>query len=231
MRDVGVRPHARPRGSVPSVRPAEAPMGAPSGFQNQAAQPNAPYPQELASRGGSFLGTAAAAAAGVIGGALLLDGIRSMFGHGGGPFGAVDQRLCAATRNRRGATRPAAPPTAISRGRPGSTTSAARRARRFGRRRQRGSDCSTIPTMIPATPIRSFDQDRRRRLRRRWRAIEGRRRRGGRLASSAPRSDHDDLGADLDAAVEVDDVLVAHADAAGRHRVPIVQGSFEPWMR
>jgi hypothetical protein len=31
--------------------------------------------------GGSFLGTAASAAAGVIGGSLLLDGIRSAFGH------------------------------------------------------------------------------------------------------------------------------------------------------
>jgi hypothetical protein len=31
--------------------------------------------------GGSFLGTAASTAAGVIGGALLLDGIRSMMGH------------------------------------------------------------------------------------------------------------------------------------------------------
>ena len=31
--------------------------------------------------GGSFLGTAASTAAGVIGGALLMDGIRSMFGH------------------------------------------------------------------------------------------------------------------------------------------------------
>src|SRR5262249_12676906 len=34
--------------------------------------------------GGSFLGTAASTAAGVIGGALLLDGIRSMFGHHSG---------------------------------------------------------------------------------------------------------------------------------------------------
>jgi hypothetical protein len=32
--------------------------------------------------GGSFLGTAASTAAGVIGGSLLLDGIRSMFGRG-----------------------------------------------------------------------------------------------------------------------------------------------------
>ena len=40
--------------------------------------------------GGSFLGTAASAAAGVIGGALLLDGIRSMMGHHGGAHAAVD---------------------------------------------------------------------------------------------------------------------------------------------
>src|SRR3954470_17906261 len=33
------------------------------------------------------------------------------------------------------------------------------------------------------------------------------------------RLDHDHLGADLDLLVEVDDVLVAHADAAGRHRL------------
>jgi hypothetical protein len=41
--------------------------------------------------GGSFLGTAASAAAGVIGGALLLDGIRSMMGHHpGGAHAAFD---------------------------------------------------------------------------------------------------------------------------------------------
>lgn len=40
--------------------------------------------------GGSFLGTAAASAAGVIGGALLLNSISSMFGHhGGSAFAAV----------------------------------------------------------------------------------------------------------------------------------------------
>jgi hypothetical protein len=43
-----------------------------------------------AAPGGSFLGTAAAAAAGVIGGSLLLDGIRSMMGHGHGGFGMTD---------------------------------------------------------------------------------------------------------------------------------------------
>ena len=47
--------------------------------------------------GGSFLGTAASTAAGVLGGALLLDGIRSMFGHNLGgasasPFGRGDDR-------------------------------------------------------------------------------------------------------------------------------------------
>ena len=40
--------------------------------------------------GGSFLGTAASTAAGVIGGSLLLDSIRSMMGHGHGAFGIAD---------------------------------------------------------------------------------------------------------------------------------------------
>jgi uncharacterized protein len=40
--------------------------------------------------GGSFLGTAASTAAGVIGGALLLDGIRSMMGHHPGAHAALD---------------------------------------------------------------------------------------------------------------------------------------------
>jgi hypothetical protein len=43
--------------------------------------------------GGSFLGTAASAAAGVIGGSLLLDGIRSMMGHGHGALGIADPAL------------------------------------------------------------------------------------------------------------------------------------------
>ena len=41
-------------------------------------------------RGGSFLGTAAASAAGVIGGALLLNSFRSMFGGGGQQHGMLD---------------------------------------------------------------------------------------------------------------------------------------------
>src|SRR5262245_40615374 len=71
-----------PRGSVPSVRTAGA-------NQSQGQQPQYPRQMPLSGypdapsfgSGGSFLGTAASAAAGVIGGSLLLDGIRSMFGH------------------------------------------------------------------------------------------------------------------------------------------------------
>jgi hypothetical protein len=63
------------RGSVPSVRP---------GAENTMSGPGGPPPYEPTSMapGGSFLGNAAATAAGVIGGSLMLDGIRSMFGRG-----------------------------------------------------------------------------------------------------------------------------------------------------
>jgi hypothetical protein len=81
----------QPRSSVPNVRPSET--GRPvwnsgqvmpqAGQYGQApyAQPQ-PYgaPQAPMGSGGSFLGTAAAAAAGVVGGSLLLGGIRSMMG-------------------------------------------------------------------------------------------------------------------------------------------------------
>jgi len=74
------------RGSVPNVR--QAPAGAPGfagapGYAGTPAGPSAygqPTAQTIGS-GGSFLGTAAASAAGMIGGAMLLNGIRSMFGH------------------------------------------------------------------------------------------------------------------------------------------------------
>ena len=86
-----------PRGSVPNVRPGDAPMGTPPQFGGPGPQPGQ-YGQPMGgpgygqgqmqpppepSRGGSFLGTAAAAAAGVIGGSLLLDSIRGMTGGGG----------------------------------------------------------------------------------------------------------------------------------------------------
>jgi len=71
-----------PHGSVPSVRRAGA-------NQSQGQQPQPGYLGAPAfGSGGSFLGTAASAAAGVIGGSLLLDGIRSMFGHHLGGAGA-----------------------------------------------------------------------------------------------------------------------------------------------
>jgi uncharacterized protein len=80
-----------PRGSVPSVRTARA-------DQSQSQPPQPGYSRQMPlsgypgaprfGSGGSFLGTAASAAAGVIGGSLLLDGIRSMFGHHLGGVGA-----------------------------------------------------------------------------------------------------------------------------------------------
>jgi uncharacterized protein len=70
------------RGSVPPVR--TGPWG--DSMQPQPYGSTPPYgsapPYAPAPAGGSFLGTAAAAAAGMIGGGLMLDGIRSMFGHG-----------------------------------------------------------------------------------------------------------------------------------------------------
>jgi hypothetical protein len=85
------------RGSVPSVRPEGGPMGVPPGFRT-AAQPagyGAP-PQEPVGQGGSFLGTAAATAAGVLGGAMMLQGIRSMFGERQGALGAYDSSATSA---------------------------------------------------------------------------------------------------------------------------------------
>ena len=80
----------QPRGSVPNVQPP--PMGSRptwnSGQTIQQAQNPGPYgqapgqpygaPQAPIGGGGSFLGTAAAAAAGMVGGSLLLGSIRSM---------------------------------------------------------------------------------------------------------------------------------------------------------
>jgi uncharacterized protein len=91
-----------PHGSVPSVVAGST--------QPQGQQPQPGYPRQMPlsgypgapgfGSGGSFLGTAASAAAGVIGGSLLLDGIRSMFGdHLGGarasPFARGDDQSAA----------------------------------------------------------------------------------------------------------------------------------------
>jgi hypothetical protein len=80
------------RGSVPNVRPPESRpvwntgqvmQGQPAGYEHPPyggpqGQPYGSPP--FGGGGGSFLGTAAAAAAGMVGGSLLLNGIRSMMG-------------------------------------------------------------------------------------------------------------------------------------------------------
>jgi hypothetical protein len=94
------------RGSVPSVRPGGDSPEEGSGMSpawRTATQPAtsgampAPGPTPGPGMGGSFLGTAASAAAGVIGGSLLLDGIRSMMGHHPAAHAAVDQSAGAAS--------------------------------------------------------------------------------------------------------------------------------------
>jgi len=92
------------RGSVPSVRPGAASASepppawsggapGPSAYYGQPGQPGYGQPgygqpptAQPIGTGGSFLGTAAASAAGAIGGAMLLNGIRSMFGHSAGAY-------------------------------------------------------------------------------------------------------------------------------------------------
>jgi hypothetical protein len=76
----------KPQGSVPTVRPgaarAASPWGSTAAQPGYAAQPGgygAPS-QAPGSASGSFLGTAAASAAGVVGGALLMNSFRGMFG-------------------------------------------------------------------------------------------------------------------------------------------------------
>src|SRR4051794_34589268 len=90
MRDALI---GKPQGSVPTVRPGAAAhpaspwgntqtqpgYGAQPGYASQPGGYGAP-PQGPGSAGGSFLGTAAATAAGVVGGALLMNSFRGMFG-------------------------------------------------------------------------------------------------------------------------------------------------------
>ena len=129
------------RGSVPRVPQSGAPAGRSDPWgQQQAYAPQQGYPQQqgyppgyqagapmqpqAGGGGGSFLGTAAAAAAGMIGGSLLMNGIRSaMAGHqGGGPASKAFENFGGAASGSPGA---AARRAAISRARPVSMISAA----------------------------------------------------------------------------------------------------------
>jgi hypothetical protein len=109
MRDAifgqGQQGQEQPRGSVPNVRPPEAPSRpvwnsgqAMQQSQSPAQYGQAPYgqpsygqpygaPQAPMGGGSSFLGTAAATAAGMVGGSLLLGSIRSMMGGSHQGFG------------------------------------------------------------------------------------------------------------------------------------------------
>jgi uncharacterized protein len=68
--------------SVPTVHPGAS--GGPDPRWNTGGAFAPAVTPATQAQGGSFLGTAAASAAGVIGGALLLNSISSMFGHHGG---------------------------------------------------------------------------------------------------------------------------------------------------
>ena len=102
MRDAIFGQTPPPRGSVPSVPPGGRPVWNSGQAMQQAQSPgygqapyNQPYGQAPMGGGGSFLGTAAAAAAGMVGGSLLLGSIRSMMGgsqHGFGDQAALGDR-------------------------------------------------------------------------------------------------------------------------------------------
>lgn len=78
----GGRPGDRAMGVPPGFQRAGDPYQAPGGYQTQGGgAPQAPEPAR-AGAGGSFLGTAAAAAAGMIGGSLLMNSLGGMFGGG-----------------------------------------------------------------------------------------------------------------------------------------------------
>jgi hypothetical protein len=90
MRDALLGREPRPQGSVPQVRSSA--WNIPANAGTPAYPPTPPYapPQQGVGLGGSFLGTAAAAAAGVIGGGLLMNSFRSMFGGAHGMQSALD---------------------------------------------------------------------------------------------------------------------------------------------
>ena len=76
VREAVLGPDPNRRGSVPSVGGRGSVWNTPQQYQ----QHQQPMPQDYGRGGGSFLGTAAATAAGVIGGSLLFNSLGSMFG-------------------------------------------------------------------------------------------------------------------------------------------------------
>jgi hypothetical protein len=99
MRDVLFGRAEAGRGSVPAVRPASQLPPRSAAPQSTFGQPYAQGPLAQSPQGPSFLGTAAATAAGMVGGALLLNGVRSALGgHQGGPFGKTFDELNAGPR-------------------------------------------------------------------------------------------------------------------------------------
>jgi uncharacterized protein len=97
MRDAVLGRDDTRRGSVPSVSQSKWGSGQ-AAASAYGTQPGAqPQPEPQRGGGSSFLGTAAAAAAGVIGGSLLLNGIQSLMGgHQGqaaaAPFGSSERQ-------------------------------------------------------------------------------------------------------------------------------------------
>jgi uncharacterized protein len=99
MRDVLFGRTEPGRGSVPPVQPGSQVPPRPNAPQTHFGQPYAQGAFGQPSQGPSFLGTAAATAAGLVGGSLLLDGVRSALGgHQGGPFGKTFSELNAGPR-------------------------------------------------------------------------------------------------------------------------------------
>jgi hypothetical protein len=86
------------RGSVPSVRPSGVwNTGQASSGATPGPAPTPMNPGPMAGSGGSFLGTAAAAAVGMIGGSLLFNSIRGLMG--GGPTAAFGSNELGAQPN------------------------------------------------------------------------------------------------------------------------------------
>lgn len=82
---LGGAPRIGPWGSAPSAAPVGPVATAPP---TRSPLQEAVAPQQPAAGGSSFMRTALTTAAGVAGGALLFQGVRSLLGNGGGPFSA-----------------------------------------------------------------------------------------------------------------------------------------------